>query len=240
MNVSSDTLFNGRLHCRQHRDGYRFSVDSLLLARFCTPASGDMILDLGAGCGIIGLLLYYRHGGLGIRIVGLELQPRLAQLAHENIRKNGFQTGMSIVVADLRKMVTSMRVESMDKVVCNPPYRKIGSGRINPASEQALARHELCAKLDDVIGAAAHVLKNRGRFFVVYPATRSATLLHALKQRSLEPKRIQPVYSYPQSGSARLVLVEAMKNGGEGVEILPPFHIFDSRNGSYSREIHEL
>ena len=73
MPLTDDTLFNGRLVCRQHRNGYRFSLDAVLLAHFCQPASRDKVLDLGCGCGVIGLVLCYRHPE--VQVTGLELQP---------------------------------------------------------------------------------------------------------------------------------------------------------------------
>ncbi len=236
--VSGDTLFDGRLRCRQPEKGYRFSIDSLLLAHFCRPTPGDTILDLGAGCGVVGLVLYFRHAPAhSLRIVCLELQGRPARLAGQNIRENGFQDGMQVVQGDLRRISSFLKAETMDKVICNPPYRRKGSGRVNPGTEEALARHEIAATLDDVARAAFHAVKNRGRVFLIYPASRAAALLHGLERRRLTPKRLQPVYGYPQAGCASMVLVEAMKNGGEGMEFLSPLYIYDAPDGPYSRAI---
>lgn len=235
--VTEDTLFSGRLHCAQHTDGYRFSVDAVLLAHFIRPRPGDRILDLGAGCGVISLIASYRLPQ--VSITALELQPQLAALISRNIERNHLHGRISLRQGDLRQVSTLFPPESFDWVVCNPPYGKLATGRQNPAGEQAVCRHEIEAELDDVIRAISYSLKNRGRAALVYPANRAAVLLASLKTAALEPKRLQIIHSYP-GGEGKLVLVEAMKNGGEELVILPPFFIYEEPGGKYSREMARL
>jgi tRNA1Val (adenine37-N6)-methyltransferase len=235
--ITEDTLFSGRLHCVQHVDGYRFSVDAVLLAHFVRPRPGAHILDLGAGCGVISLILSYRLPQ--VTITALELQPQLAALISRNIERNHLHGRISLQLGDMRQMNALFPPETFDWVVCNPPYGKLATGRQNPAAEQAVCRHESQAELADVVRATSYSLKNRGRTAIVYPANRAAVLLAALKTVSLEPKRLQIIYSYPDS-QGKLVLVEAMKNGGEELVILPPFFIYDEPGGKYSREMARL
>jgi tRNA1(Val) A37 N6-methylase TrmN6 len=230
--LTDDTLFQGGLICRQGRDGYRFSVDAVLAAHFCLPKPGAKILDLGCGCGVIGLILAYRHPQITVR--SLELQEQLATLAQENGDRNGFTERFRVFRGDLCAIGELLEPESFDLVVCNPPYRKKDSGRINQDDQAACARHELTATVDDFVRASAFCVKNRGRVVFVYPATRANTLLTSLQQHRLTLKRLQPVYSYPGTASARLVLIEAMKNGGEQSEILAPLYIYEHKNGGYS------
>jgi len=235
--ITEDTLFFGRLHCAQYADGYRFSVDSVLLAHFVRPRSETRVLDLGAGCGVISLILSYRYPA--VKITALEYQSRLASLISRNIETNKLAGRVTLLQGDMRRIHSLLPPESFDWVVCNPPYGKIHSGRINPADEPALCRHEITAGLDDVIHAISYSLKNRGRAACVYPANRGAVLLAALKNASLEPKRMQIIYSYP-GGDGKLVLVEVVKNGGEELLILPPFFIYDGPRGNYSSEMARL
>lgn len=229
---TDDTLFQGNLICRQSRDGYRFSVDAVLAAHFPVPKPGQRVLDLGGGCGVIGLVLAYRHPE--ITVCSLELQHQLAALAEENGRRNGFADRFRVIRADVCAIATVLVAESFDLVVCNPPYHKKNSGRINPDDQAARARHELTAEVADFVRAAAFSVKNRGRVVFVYPAERCNTLLSALHSHRLTPKRLQPVYSYPEAASARLVLIEAIKNGGEQCEILAPLYIYKHKNGDYA------
>ncbi len=226
--LTRDTLFDGRLVCRQHADGYRFSVDAVLLAHFIHPPAGSKILDLGAGCGVISLILAYR--GPDLVLSSLELQEPLAEICRANVRENRLEQRIEVITGDLRQISTLFKPESFDYVLSNPPYRKIGSGRRNPVGEQAVARHELAARLEDVLAAAVFAVKNRGKVALVYPASRLATLLQGMQVHGLEPKRLQMVHGHAGS-PARLVLVEAVKNGGEGLDILPAFCIYRAAGG---------
>ena len=238
MMFTEDTLFDGDLACRQHRDGYRFSVDAVLLAHFAAPPSRARVLDIGCGCGVIGLILCYRHPGL--QVMGLELQPKLAELARNNAAANSLADRLQVQEGDLRRISDWLAPESFDCVLTNPPYRRPGSGRVNAGDECAIARHELTADMDDVLAAASFCVKNRGTVTVIYPADRLASLMAILPKYRLTAKRMQAVYSYPEDTRARLVMVEAVKNGGEGVQILPPFYIYQYVDGPYSPEMAAL
>lgn len=238
--LTNDTLFDGRLVCRQYRQGYRFSVDAVLAAHFCTLQEGDHVLDLGCGCGVIALIVAYRNQQKNVQVTGLEIQPDLAMLSHDNILANNLEEKVSVIEGDLRQAGEFVSPETFDLVISNPPYRKPGTGRISPGDQRARARHEIDATLDDIVKAAAFAVKNRGRFVIVYPAKRAMTLIHTLKNYKLEPKRLQQVYSYPECDDACLVLVEAVKNGGEEVQILPPFYIYSEKNGPYSGPMQKM
>lgn len=228
------SLFSGELECLQHRDGYRFSVDAILLAHFFTPARGERILDLGAGCGIIALIVAYRWPD--VEIMGLEVQPSQAALAQRNLALNNFTGRATVVCGDLHQIGQFVPVGSFDWVLSNPPYRKMASGRRNQEEEQTLSRHEVKADLAAVLKAANFALKTKGRLVLVYPASRGAHLLYELKKNGLEPKRLQVVHSYP-GDEARLFLVEALKGGGEELRVLPPFFIYNAKGGAYSAEM---
>jgi tRNA1(Val) A37 N6-methylase TrmN6 len=236
--LTEDTLFGGRLICRQCRHGYRFSVDAVLVAHFAIPKPGQRVLDLGCGCGVIGLILAHRQPR--ITVSSLEMQEELAALAEANGKLNGFGDRFRVIRGDVRKISGAVAPETYDLVICNPPYRKKGSGRINRGEQATLARHELSGEINDFVRAAAFSVKNRGKVGFVYPARRSNTLLLALHEYRLTPKRLQAVYSYPGAESACLVLVEAVKNGGEQIEILAPFFIYARRNGNYTPAMHAL
>lgn len=232
--VSHDTLFSGRLLCRQSRDGYRFSIDAVLLAHFCQPRRRDHILDLGSGCGVIALILAYRH--LLTTLTCLELQPSLADHIRHNIAHNDLAQRMTVVEGDLRAIRTLVGAGTFDTVVANPPYYPLGSGRQNPAGEQALARHELSADLPQIIQAAAFALRNKGQLAMVYPASRGAVLISLLRAQGLEPKRLRAVHPYP-GAEANLLLIEAVKNGGEQLTVLPSLHVHDRPGGDYTPEV---
>ena len=236
-NITRDSLFDGDLICCQHENGYRFSLDAVLIAHFVNPKPGQRLLDMGAGCGIISLIMAYRLPD--ITLTAFELQPRLASLIKENSTENGYEKQIHVVCGNLLRINSLFKPEGFDQVVCNPPYGLVGSGRQNPGEEEAIARHEIECSLSDVVGAISFALKNRGRASLIYPADRTAGLIHVLKSKNIEPKRLQVVYSYP-GGKGKLVLLEAVKNGGEELEILPPFYVYTKQDGPYTAEMSKL
>lgn len=214
---SIDDFMDGRLKLIQSRRGYRFSIDALLLAQFVTIREGDVVVDLGVGCGIIPLvLLLTRPVGYAF---GLEIQAELADQAVRNARLNGFSLRMGVVLGDIRDL--PLAPSSADVVVCNPPYRKIDSGRINPDRQRAIARHEILASMEDVLSAVKRLLRVNGRFAMVYPAERLVDLMAGMRRFDLEPKRLRIAYPSMRS-EAKLTLIEASLGGKGGLKILPP------------------
>lgn len=235
--VTHDTLFAGTLTCLQHREGYRFALDAVLLAHFAAPRPGERVLELCAGNGVVSLIMAYRQPRLAI--TAFELQPPLVGLLRSNVALNRYEERIAVVEGDCRHLATCVVPGSFDRVVMNPPYRRVSSGRQSLGDEAAKARHELTLTLGEAVAAMALGVKNRGRCVVVYPAERLATLIAALKERRLEPKRVQVVYSHP-GDAGRLVLVEAVKNGGEELTVLPPFFIHQAAGGAYTAEMAAL
>ena len=220
-----DTLFGGRLKILQRRQGYRFSIDALLLAHFAEPRPDDRVIDLGTGCGIVPLILIFRKKVK--RIIGVEVQPSLADLGRRNAALNRCSSRFQVWEEDLRKLNQRIKRETFDLVLTNPPYRKIGSGRVNPHSEKAVARHEIHSTLEDVLQGAHYLLKDKGRLAMIYPASRATDLMRGLSKFHLEPKRLQFIHSH-EKDEARLFLIEALKEGHAQVKILPPFFLYDS------------
>lgn len=223
--VTHDTLFDGALSCLQPASGYRFSVDAVLLAHFAQPRRAERILDLGAGCGVVSLILAYRHSD--IHLTALEVQPESAALARRNAAANGFAERIVVREGDLRDLSGWAAAGSFDMAFCNPPFGRPGSGRVNPVPGRAVARHEGTADLAGVVRALAYAVRTRGRAVLVYPARRTVSLLAELHGAGLEPKRLQMVHSY-QGGEGKLVLVEAVRAGGESLTILPPLFLYRS------------
>jgi len=212
-----DGLLDGRLQLIQSREGYRFSVDALFLAEFVTVKPGDFLVDLGTGCGVIPLTLLLTTPLR--QALGIEIQRDLACQASRNTRLNGLSRKMKILQADIRHPPLSPR--TADIVICNPPYRKADSGRINPNTSRAVARHEILLSLEDLLKTARYLMRMKGRFAIIFPAERLTDLLSCSRRFRLEPKRVQVVYPDLHS-SSKLVLVETVLEGNPGLEILPP------------------
>jgi len=212
-----DCFMDGRLKLIQSKDGYRFSIDAILLAEFVTIRQGDVVVDLGTGCGVIPLILLLTK--LVGYAFGLEIQEELADQAARNVLLNGFDDKMAVVLGDIKN--PPIAEKSADVVICNPPYRQVKSGRINPDPRRAIARHEIMASIDDILRAARSVLRKKGRLALIYSSVRLADMLARMRRFNLEPKKIQIIYPDLNSG-AKLVLVEALLGGRPGLKISPP------------------
>jgi tRNA1Val (adenine37-N6)-methyltransferase len=231
-----DRLLSGSIKILQKRKGYRFSIDSILLANFIRLRRGQKIVDLGTGSGIIPILLGTKVKST--EIWGVEIQEDLAEMAKKNVEINHLSGRIHILQGDARNLVHRMESEGFDIVLTNPPYRRIRSGRLNLQSERAIARHEIMGSLTDMASAAYRLLKPKASFCVVYPAVRIADLITSMRESHLEPKRLRLVYPNIRKG-AQLILFESTKGGGPGVEINPPLFIQDL-NGLYSEEMRSI
>jgi len=205
-----DTFFNGLIRVRQGKSGYRFSIDSVLIAHHAGQRPGETVLELGAGCGIISLIMALREPGIK-KIYGIEIQKELAQIAKWNVRANGMKNKIQILRRDFRSFKFNEIEAGADLVVSNPPFRKNFSGRRNPNLQKAIARHEIKATLKDVIQAARRALSCRGRLVVLYPSQRLTDVLTEMKSSGIEPKFLRIVYSSPGSTEAKLAIIYGAK-----------------------------
>lgn len=228
-----DVLFDGRLTVLQSRLGYRFSIDALLLAHFVSVKRADRIVDLGSGNGVVSLALARWYPST--TVTGIELQRAMAERARRNVHVNGLDGRIQIVHGDVRNRRQMPNAANFDVAVCNPPYRKPSSGRISVHDERRIARHELNGDLGDFLGAAAFLLKNKGRAALVHLAPRSADLIVAMRQAGLEPKRLRMVHSF-HDAEASMVLLEGVKGGRAGLAVLPPLTIY-RRGKEYTDEV---
>jgi tRNA1Val (adenine37-N6)-methyltransferase len=231
-----DTIFQGRLKIIQPKQGYRFSVDAVLLAGLTLVRPRDRVVDLGTGCGVVPLLLASQQSVK--HITAIEIQESLVSMAKRNVLINGFEDLITIVQADLRGLEVVRAGGPMDLVVSNPPYGKLRSGRLNPNSGKAIARHELLATLADVVRTAAQLLRQKGRLAVIYPARRLANLFVEVSAGGFAPKRLTLIHS-SLDAEARLVHLESVKGGGEELLVNKPFAIYGS-DGNYTDEMNAM
>ena len=220
----------------QPRKGYRFSIDSILLARFAQIRKSDRVLELGAGTGVISIAIAALHQPR--EIVAVEIQPELTAMIRRSVEINGIET-VRAVTGDLQKIPDAeIARESFDVVVANPPYRASNAGRISPHQARRIARSEASATLEDFIAAAARCARRGARAAFVFAADRTAELISTLREHRLETKRIRFVHSY-NDAPATTILIEARKYGGVEVAILPPLILFDAP-GVYTAEAREI
>jgi tRNA1Val (adenine37-N6)-methyltransferase len=207
----------------QPEGGYRFSLDSLLLASFVNVARGHRGADLGCGCGVIGLGLLLRQPGL--TLYGVELNPRSVEAARENTTNLHLTGKFTIEQGD----VAEWRPESvLDFAVANPPYRKLGQGRPSTGEERKSARFEADGTFAAFARCAAVALKTRGRFSFVHLPERLPELMADLAEIGLTPKRMRLAHGKADQ-EARMVLVETVKAASPGLRVEPPLILHEGQ-----------
>lgn len=225
-----------QLTLHQNHQGYRFALDAFLLADFVPATTHSPYIDLGTGCGVIALLLARRFPQA--QIVGLELQTPLVALAQANTHRNGLASRVAILQADIRQAATLFPAGAFATVVCNPPYRALGQGRLNPHQEKAMARHEVALTLVQLVQAARHLLGHRGRLLLTYHPARLSELCVCLEEAALRPHRLRLIHPTAQS-AATMVLVEAVRAGRDALTVLPPLFVYTQAD-VYSAEMHAI
>lgn len=234
--VTTDTFFNGRMTVKQPRTGYRYSIDAVILANHVRPRPADRVVDLGTGCGIIPLIIGFRHPG--VRLYGVEIQSDLARIARVNTAANQLDKRIEILPVDMRALRPAALSGPVDIVVSNPPFYRVSTGRINPDSQRAIARHEITITLEDLLKAAARVLRTAGKFACIYGSDRLVDLFARMRTCHIEPKFVRLIHSRAET-EARLVLVEGVKGGGPGLMVGPPLFIY-GRGNDYTDEMQRM
>jgi tRNA1Val (adenine37-N6)-methyltransferase len=214
-----EDLGNGRWII-QHPDVFAFGTDAVLLAHFAQTTGAERAADLGTGTGILPLLMCARNPELVI--TGLEIQPRPAEMALRSVELNGLEGRVNIVCGDL-KAAPRLVGRGLDVVVSNPPYERAGSGKPSGKAHVDIAKREVCCMLEDVVDAAAALLRTGGRLYMIYRAERFAELMQRMREARVEPKRIQLVCQHANE-APNFALVEGRKGAGPGLAFLPHTH----------------
>ncbi|MFP4398308.1 MAG: tRNA1(Val) (adenine(37)-N6)-methyltransferase [Desulfonatronovibrio sp.] len=214
----------------QPETGFRFSADSLLLSCFVKPGHGHKVVDLGCGCGVIGFGVMLASPEKDIWVTGLDKNPEMIDHSVRNAESLGLSSCFQALEMDLSQVKsTCFKPESYDLAVANPPYRKPGAGRAPRDKSRLQASVGDIDQLEQFCKAGAFLLKKKGKLGVVFLADRIDELLMIMNRSGLIPKKILPVYGN-RTRPARVILIEAVKNAGPGLTIMPPLFLYDQTN----------
>lgn len=235
--IVKNRLLDTDLIIYQNDEWFKFSLDSVLLAKFVTlNLRSKNIIDLACGNAPIPMFLSFRTKG---RLYGVELQKCIYDLAVKSIKENNLSDRIFLVNGDIKNLSSYFKSDSFDVVTCNPPYFRLSDNSfINENSVKAIARHELMLNLDDVVRQAFFLLKTGGIFAMIHRTERLVEVLDIFKKYCIEPKRVRFIYSKKDKNS-ELFLIEGIKNGKCGLKMLPPLFVYNSDN-SYSNEVQEI
>jgi len=230
-----DVIFNDSFKVIQSKKGYRYNIDSFILADFFKGECFQSIIDLGCGCGIISFLLSKLYPG---KIRGIELQQYLVDIAKRTIALNGIDDRVSIECIDIRQVRRFFPPSSFDGVISNPPFYPVGKGRLNPNSKKALSRHELTLTMSELLDSAAYLLKPGGTLALIYPVSRYEELLSLFAGKGFSQNRIRLVKTHT-SAPPRVFLVSLTKTSNIRPVTLSPFVMYGDA-GEHSQEMSDI
>lgn len=230
-----DLQLNG-LKLIQKKDGFRFGVDAVLLANFAKVKKNGTVIDLCSGTGIIPFILAGKTEAK--KITGIEIQEDMVEMANRSVEFNYLNERVQFINKDLKDINGMKSLEKVDVVTVNPPYKLANSGILNPKDKMAIARHEVCCTLEDVIRTSRTLLKDNGRLFMVHRPERLVDILSLMREYKIEPKRIRMVH--PSAKKApNIVLIEGQRDGGRFFKWEDPLYVHNE-DGSYAEEIDKI
>lgn len=220
----------------QNPQKFCFGMDAVLLSGFARVKKEEEVLDIGTGTGIIPILLEAKTDGR--HFTGLEIQPESADMARRSVALNHLEEKIEIVTGDICRAEELFKPASLDVITTNPPYMIGKHGLSCDTDAKAIARHEVCCTLEDILMQSARMLKPGGRFYMVHRPFRLAEIMSRMVEYRLEPKRMKLVYPYVDR-EPNMVLIEGVRGGNSRITVEKPLIVY-KEPGVYTDEILEL
>ncbi len=227
-NERLDDLEYKGLRIIQHPDGYCFTSDSVLLVNLAKMKKGSRLCDLCTGSGVIALLAAAKYD-LG-KVVGVELQPRLADMARRSVLYNGLKDVVDIENIPVQGAEKSLGYGAFDYVTVNPPYGFIEKKEVY--SEEEICKYEAKLTLEEVVSTASNLLKYGGTFFMVHKAPRLTDALCLMRREKIEPKKLFLIQ--PKASKNIDAFVVVGKKGGKSHLLVPPPVVVYEEDGRYT------
>lgn len=224
---SPDPFLGHDIKVAQPDKGYRFSMDPFILTGHIHLSGKEKIIDVGCGCAIMPLILATRWPDLNI--IGVEIQKELSEFARQNIIDNKMERSVQIIHKDIKQLRISDINGPADIIISNPPYKKRDSGRINPNSQKAIARHEITLDLDMLFNCANRLLKKKGKFYLIFPAERFSDLINTMKKYEFSPEISRDIHTKNKSFPKRIILC-AVKDSNATCVVQQPLFIYATEN----------
>lgn len=215
-------------------DEHHFFTDTILLADFAKPKAKDKTVDLGTGCGTIPLLWCRENAPK--QIYAVEIQENGADMAMRSVKLNKLEDKITVINKDLKELKGTLPFGYFDVVVCNPPYKPIGTGVVSSGHSHSIIRHESSCTIDDVVKSASSLLRFNGRFCLCLRPERLTDVITAFRKYSVEPKRLRMVQQRKDK-APKLFLIEGKRGGKQGGLVVLPTLLIENENGEFSDEM---
>lgn len=224
----------------QKKKAFRFGVDAVLLANFAKIKNNSSVIDLCSGTGIVPFILAGKTSAKSI--IGVEIQQEMVEMAKRSVSYNNLEERVSFAYGDIKDAELIKSLERVDVVTVNPPYKAENSGLISIDEKEAIARHEICCNLEDVVSAARALLKDNGKFYMVHRPERLIDIFILMRKYRIEPKSLQLVHPDLKS-PPNIVLIEGQRDGKPFLKWQPPLFIYkygENGNKIFSEELNRL
>ena len=215
--VKNDLFDYKNRYIMQIKDGFKFSLDSLLLAEFVKIKKDDKkILDMCTGNAPVPLVLSLKTDA---EIVGLEIQKEIIELALESVKFNCLEKNIRIINDDIKNIDNYFESNTFDVITCNPPYFKTKEdGYRNKNDFLTLARHEIAIDLETIFKIASKYLKDNKAFYLVHRVERLDDIIVLARENKMNVKELQFI-STKKEKAANTILVKCVKNGKPGIKL---------------------
>ena len=212
-NLSLEYLENG-IRVYQDNNLYKFTSDAIKLAKFCKIKKTDNVLDMCAGCGVVGFCAYAINP-CG-KIFFNEIQKPMCDLIRKSVELNKLEAVCEVINGDLNTLQLSDFSKPLDVIICNPPYFKLNGG-IKEREDLAICRHEIKTTLKQIVLKAGKLIKEQGKFYLIIPSNRMCETILLFAQNGFEVKRVKMFHS---KQVATVCVLEGVKNGKSGVRVV--------------------
>lgn len=215
--VKNDLFDYKNRYIMQMRDGFKFSLDSLLLAEFVKVKKDDKkILDMCTGNAPVPLVLSLKTNA---EIVGFEIQKEISELALESVKINGLEKNIIIINDDIKNINNYFESNTFDIITCNPPYFKTKEdGYRNKNDFLTLVRHEIAIDLETIFKIASKNLKDNKAFYLVHRVERLDDIIVLARENKMNVKELQFI-STKKEKAANTILVKCVKNSKPGIKL---------------------
>lgn len=219
MEKMTDLINDFKLY--QEEDGFRFSVDAVILSDFISNIKNKKILEIGTGNGVIPILLYAKNKLFQSKYTGIEIQKKISELAQKNINYNKCEDTIEIINCDIKDFKKN---NSYDVIISNPPYMVLDGKKLNEKDTKLISRHEICLTLEELIKNSKRLLKPRGEIYIVHRAYRIQEILTIFSKYNINVEKIRFVY-HKKNENSNLVLVKGNKGIKRILKIEEPLYL---------------
>lgn len=221
----------GDLKIIQDKKLYTFTSDSVILAKFVKTKKKEIAVEIGAGCGVISILVQAKNEVE--HIFSFEIQEKMADLCQKNLELNNLGNKITLVRDDVKNFKKYIKPASVDVVFSNPPFYKTTNFEQNLVKKYA--KEEVLLPIESLVETTSLMLKNGGSFYCVYGAERACELITLCQNKNLTVKEM--FFTENGKGKTQLVVLKCVKGGKNGVKVLPNL-VTNDENGDYLEKLH--